>query len=193
MTTSANRFQMRALRWRAQCDSFQWSVRGVFSKCEQALVTIVTPAVVGTCPVHRSASVGLPSFSPVLASALPPVLVVDDDPGESAVTLATLGAEGFAAIAESEGDGALQHARGSLTHVLISELYVPCAEGGCVVRVLKSERARLPRLQVLVHSRHTTDLDTEWALAAGCDAFVPKGASAAVLVREIRRLEGFAK
>ena len=136
---------------------------------------------------------GLPTFSFLLASALPPVLVVDDNPGESAHTIATLRAGGFAAVGESEGDSALQRARGSVTHVLVSELYVPCAEGDCVVRVLKSDRARVPRLLVLVHTRHTTQLDREWALAAGCDAVVPKGASAAVLIREIRRLEGFAK
>ena len=134
----------------------------------------------------------LPIFSPVSAAALPPVLVIDDDPAEWAVTIATLAAGGFAAVAESEGDVALDRARRFLTHVLISELYVPCAEGDCVVRVLKRERTRVLRLQVLVHTRHTTDLDSEWAFAAGCDAFVPKGASAAVLVREVRRLEGFA-
>ena len=135
---------------------------------------------------------GLPIFSPSLASSLPPVLVVDDSSTDSAVTLTTLEAGGFAAVAESEGDLALQRARRLLTHLLVSELYVPCAEGDCLVRVLKSERARLPRLQILVHTRHTTALDSEWAFAAGCDAFVPKGASAAVLVREVRRLEGFA-
>ena len=136
---------------------------------------------------------GLPIFNPASASAFPPVLVADDSLAESAVTLASLEVAGFAAVAESEGDAVLQRARRSLTRVLISELYVPCAEGGCVVRVLKGERARLPRIQVLVHTRHTTDLDAEWAFAAGCDAFVPKGAPAGVLVREIRRLEGFAK
>ena len=135
---------------------------------------------------------GLPAFSPMLASALPPVLVVDDNTAESAVTLGSLRAGGFAALAESEGDCALLRARGSITHVLVSELHVPCAEGACIVRLLKSDRARLPRLLILVHTRHTSDVDREWALAAGCDAFVPKGASAAVLVREIRRLEGFA-
>jgi two-component system phosphate regulon response regulator PhoB len=135
---------------------------------------------------------GLPIFSPMPVSARPPVLIVDDNPAESAVTLATLETGGFAAIAESEGDAALRHARRSLTHLLISELYIPCAEGTCVVTVLKSERTRLPRLQVLVHTRHTSELDTEWALEAGCDALVPKGASADVLVREVRRLEGFA-
>jgi CheY-like chemotaxis protein len=134
----------------------------------------------------------LPIFTSASASARPPILVVDDNPAASSATLASLEAGGFAAVAESEGDAALRHARRSLTHLLVSELYVPCAEGACVVRVLKGERARLPRLRVLVHTRHTTESDTEWALAAGCDAVVPKGASSAVLMREIRRLEGFA-
>jgi len=135
---------------------------------------------------------GLPIFSPASASARPPILVVDDNPAESAATVAALAAGGLAAVAESEGNAALGHARHSLTHLLISELFVPCAEGACLVRVLKGERARLPRLRVLVHTRHFTEPDTEWALATGCDAVVPKGASMAVLLREVRRLEGFA-
>jgi len=127
-----------------------------------------------------------------LPSTRTPVLVVDDNPAESVMTIATLGTAGYTAVAESEGDAALRRARRSLTRLLVSELYIPCAEGTCIVAVLKGERARLPRLQVVVHSRHTSELDAEWALAAGCDAFVPKGASAGVLVREIRRLDGFA-
>ena len=126
------------------------------------------------------------------ASARPPVLVIDDITGESDVTVAALGHAGYVAVAESAGDAALERARHSLTRLVVSELYVPCAEGACVVTVLKGDRRRLPRLQVLVHTRHTTPADTDWALAAGCDALVPKGMSAAVLIREVRRLEGFA-
>jgi len=48
----------------------------------------------------------LPTFTPVSAAARPPVLVVDDQPAESAITLATLEKGGFAAVAESEGDAA---------------------------------------------------------------------------------------
>jgi CheY-like chemotaxis protein len=131
-------------------------------------------------------------FSPTQVPAQPAILVLDSDPEESAKTIATLEAGGFTAVGEPDGDAALRHARGSLTRVLVSELYVSCAEGGCVVQVLKSERTRLPRLQVLVHTRHTSAADTEWALAAGCDALVRKGTATAVLVREVRRLEGFA-
>src|SRR2546430_4819741 len=71
-----------------------------------ALVTAATSAVVGMCPVHRSAAMALPTFTPVSAAARPPVLVVDDQPAESAITLATLEKGGFAAVAESEGDAA---------------------------------------------------------------------------------------
>ena len=152
---------------------------------------VVISAPLGTRLVRRSASVGALRAAKA-ASARPPVLVIDDMSSESDVTVATLDDAGFVAVAESEGDAALKHARHRLTRLVVSELYVPCAEGVCVVTVLKGDRQRLPRLQVLVHTRHTTAEDTDWALAAGCDALVPKGMSAAVLIREVRRLEGFA-
>jgi CheY-like chemotaxis protein len=74
--------------------------------------------------------------------------------------------------------------------LVVSELYIPCAEGRCVVTALKSDRLRLPRLRVLVHSRHTAPADDAWALAAGCDALLHKPASARALEREVRRLDG---
>jgi CheY-like chemotaxis protein len=37
---------------------------------------------------------------------------------------------------------------------------------------------------------HTAPADDAWALAAGCDAVLHKPASAAALVREVRRLAG---
>jgi DNA-binding NarL/FixJ family response regulator len=156
-----------------------------------ALVTIAAPAVVSTFLVHRSASMGPPAL-PHTSQLQSPTLILDDDPAQGATTLATLVAGGFPAVAESKGDAALRHARSSLTRLMVSELYVPCAEGKCVVAVLKGDRARLPRLQILVHTRHSTAVDTDWALEAGCDALVPKSASAVVLVRELRRLDGFA-
>jgi DNA-binding NarL/FixJ family response regulator len=54
---------------------------------------------------------------------------------------------------------------------------------------LKQEKARLPRVHVLVHTRHMTEADVDWALDAGCDGIVPKTAPADVLLREVRRLD----
>ena len=117
-----------------------------------------------------------------------PVLVVDDDRAGASATCATLTAAGIAARVERDCDAAVRHVRAARVRVLVSEIYVPCGEGPCVVAVLKGDRHRLPRLRVLVHTRHTAAEDTAYALANGADAIVPKGAPDEVLVRELRRL-----
>jgi CheY-like chemotaxis protein len=134
---------------------------------------------------------GFPELDAVLPDArLAPIVVVDDDPAGASLTLAALETGGYAGVGEADGDAVLRLVRTALTNLVVSELYVPCAEGACLVTALKQDRARLPRLRVLVHTRHTREADTVWALAAGCDALVPKPAGAAVLLREVRRLEG---
>ena len=120
----------------------------------------------------------------------PPVLVIDDDTGGEATTLRWLAAAGYATTAEADGDAVLRLVRGELVRLVVSEIYIPCSEGACVVTALKQDRGRLPRLRVLVHTRHTTATDDAWALAAGCDGVLHKPASAAECVREVRRLVG---
>jgi two-component system, OmpR family, response regulator ResD len=121
-----------------------------------------------------------------------PVLVIDDEPAGARVTLDWLAAAGYPTAAAADGDAVLRLVRAELMRLVVSELYIPCAEGVCVVDALKRERARLPRLRVLVHSRHTAPADDAWALAAGCDAVLHKPGSARALLREVRRLEGTA-
>jgi CheY-like chemotaxis protein len=116
------------------------------------------------------------------------VLVVDDVAAGAAATESILAREGIGVAREPAGDAALRLVRGSLVRLVVSELYIPCADGTCVVAALKQERTRLPRLRVLVHTRHGTPADLEWALAAGADAVVPKPAREVVLLREVRRL-----
>jgi CheY-like chemotaxis protein len=128
-----------------------------------------------------------------LASTGPPtrpVLVIDDDAAGATTTLRRLAEAGYPTAAEADGDAVLRLVRAELMRLVVSELYIPCAEGACVVTALKQERTRLPRLRVLIHTRHTTAADDAWALAAGCDAVLHKPGSAAALVREVRRLEG---
>ena len=122
------------------------------------------------------------------ASDAPAVLVVDDDPAGSAASQATLAGGGYAVRAEAAGDAALLLVRASLVQLVVSELHVVCAEGPCVVAVIKGDRARLPRLRVLVHTRHHSPADLAWALGAGADAVVPKPAPEGVLLREVGRL-----
>ena len=123
------------------------------------------------------------------ASDAPPVLVVDDDEGAGRKTITRLARGGYAGTAESDGDDALRHVRAELVRLVVSELYVACSEGPCVVTVLKGDRTRLPRLRVLIYTRHERDTDMEWALATGCDALVRKSARNGIFLREVRRLD----
>ena len=118
------------------------------------------------------------------------MLVVDDDPLGAAATLAWIAGARYSTAAEVDGDAVLRLARAEVLRLVVAELYVPCAEGPCVVTALLRDRTRLPRRRVLVHTRHTAAADDAWALAAGCDAVLHKPATADALVREVRRLDG---
>lgn len=120
----------------------------------------------------------------------PPVLVIDDDAIGAASTSAMLTDAGYPALSESDGDTVLRLVRTQVMRMVVSEIHVPCADGPCVVAALKQDRVRLPRLRVLVYTRHTSAADTEWALAAGCDALVHRGSSPEVFLREVRRIDG---
>jgi CheY-like chemotaxis protein len=119
----------------------------------------------------------------------PPILVVDDLPTHATATAGTLRTDGYPILVEHHGDAVLARVRAQLVRLVVSELYIPCSEGRCVVTALKQDRARLPQLRVLVHTRHDAEADRTWALDAGADGVVPKTAPAAVLLREVRRLD----
>lgn len=118
-----------------------------------------------------------------------PVLLIDDRADGRRDTAAMLIVGGHAVLAEADGDAALHAARTHALGCVVSELYIPCSEGRCVVMALKADRDRLPSLRVLVYTHHGSDADLAWALAAGCDALLSKPAPADVLLREVRRLE----
>jgi CheY-like chemotaxis protein len=117
------------------------------------------------------------------------VLVVDDEPAVAAATAALLAGAGLPVVADEACDAVLARVRTTPVRLVVSELYVRCAEGPCVVATLKGDRARLPQLRVLVHTRHTGPAHLAYALAQGADAVVPKHAPADVLLVEVRRLD----
>jgi two-component system sensor histidine kinase BarA len=120
----------------------------------------------------------------------PPVLVIDDDPAGAATTVGWLVDARYPTVSESDGDAVLRLVRARAMRLVISELYIPCAEGACVVTALKQDRRRLPRLRVLVQTRHIGADDDARALAAGCDALLHKPTLAAAFIREVQRLDG---
>ena len=136
----------------------------------------------------RAAAPALAGSREAAAPDSPPVLIVDDDSAAAVATQRTLAAGGYAVAAEPVGDAVLRLVRASLVRLVVAELYIPCAEGPCVVAAIKGDRTRLPRLRVLVYTRHAAPADLAWALGAGADAVVPKPARDDVLLREVGRL-----
>ena len=130
---------------------------------------------------------GAPIGPPTVAA---PVLVIDDEPSGADATMALLIVGGYPTTTESDGDSVLRLVRAEVMRLVVSELYVPCAEGRCVIAALKRDRTRLPRLRVLAYSRHITTADDDWALAAGSDAVLHKRAPSGALLREVDRLDG---
>jgi len=120
----------------------------------------------------------------------PSIIVADDDLASAVATSARLAARGHHASTQSSGDEVLHQVRGSLTRLVVAELYIPHADGRCIVAALKEDRARIPRLRVLVHTRHMLPVDIEWALASGADTLVRKDAAPEVLILEVERLIG---
>ena len=117
-------------------------------------------------------------------------VVIDDDVAEATGTLSVLAGAGYTTAAEADGDAVLRLVRSQVMRLVIAEMYIPCAEGRCVIAALKQDRTRLPRLRVLAYSRHTAPADDAWALGAGCDGVLHKHAPASTLILEVRRLNG---
>lgn len=122
----------------------------------------------------------------------PPVLLVDDLPGDAAASRAVLVAGGYAVAEEADGDAVLRLVRSAVMSCVVSEIYIACAEERCVVTALKADRGRLPRLRVLVYTRHHAPADLAWALDAGSDTVLHKPAASPMLLREVRRLDALA-
>jgi CheY-like chemotaxis protein len=145
------------------------------------MMTDSRPSLAGTSPY------GAP-IGPATAAA--PVLVIDDESSASTATMALLSGGGYQTTAESDGDAVLRLVRSEVMRLVVSELYIPCEEGRCVIAALKRDRQRLPRLRVLAYSRHAAPADDDWALASGSDAVLHKSAPAGELLREVDRLDG---
>jgi CheY-like chemotaxis protein len=133
--------------------------------------------------VHDAAATD-PSAGPATA------LVIDDEPRDAARTRRWLTDAGYATVAAADGDAVLRLVRDGVIRLVVSELYVPCAEGRCVVAALTEDRARHPWLRVLAHSRHTTSADDAWARAARCDGIYHKPGCADAFLVELRKLGG---
>lgn len=103
-------------------------------------------------------------------AAGPPVLLIDDVSADAADSRTALETAHYAVVEAADGDAALRLVRATLMRCVVSELYIPCREGPCVIAALRGDRDRLPQVRVLAYTRHH----------AGADGVLHKPASVAV-------------
>ena len=123
-----------------------------------------------------------------MSATVPRVLVVDDEAMVRHVLGAFLTTAGMSATFAVDGIDGLDHARAERPDAIVCDLDMPGMDGVALCRALRAEPsgARVP----IVVVTGAGDDRLRAALAAGCDAVLPKPCSRALLLVTVRELLG---
>jgi CheY-like chemotaxis protein len=113
------------------------------------------------------------------------VLVVDDSPDIRELWVEWLKFWGFAVDQACDGFQAVEQARACHPDLVLMDLWMPGLDGFAATERLKADE-EMAAVPVLALSADSSAATPARALAAGCDAFLPKPVSSDHLLEEIR-------
>jgi signal transduction histidine kinase/ActR/RegA family two-component response regulator len=99
------------------------------------------------------------------------VLVADDDPVSRALVAELLAGLGFNVRRVADGAAALEQLRLEPVDLIVTDLVMPHVDG---IELVRATRAAQRPPKILAVSASASDYTSQEALAAGCDAFLPK-------------------
>ncbi|TAN32427.1 response regulator [bacterium] len=114
------------------------------------------------------------------------ILIVEDDEASRLLATATLEREGFAVIGAVSAEEGLRLIGRRPPDLILMDIELPGMGGLELTRELKSDPATAA-IPVVALTAHTMPLHERAALAAGCEAFIAKPVSPAVLRAEVRK------
>jgi two-component system, cell cycle response regulator DivK len=118
-------------------------------------------------------------------SRKPLILIVEDDPGSLMLATAALEAGGF----EVQGRGSAEDARAAISKrkpsLILMDIGLPGMDGLDFTKELRSE-PRTAKIPVVALTANNMPLYERAARAAGCQGFIAKPVSPAVLNAEVR-------
>ena len=125
-----------------------------------------------------------------------PILIVDDNPGNTKLVSFLLARRGYRVSTASSASEALALLAHELPRLVLMDLQMPGMDGFELTRKLKRE-ARTSGVAIVAVTAYAMKGDEERALKAGCDAYVTKPIDtrafpnliAALLAREASRRE----
>jgi len=104
------------------------------------------------------------------------VLVVDDHPTNRLVVGRQLALAGYASESAEDGEQGLERWRSGRFALVLSDVHMPIMDGYQMVRALRAEEAQrgLPHTPVIALTAATLQGESERAMAAGMDDYLPK-------------------
>jgi two-component system cell cycle response regulator DivK len=117
------------------------------------------------------------------------VLIVDDHFDNRAIYRTIFVHLGYEVVEAVDGDEAIAMAGARHPDVILMDMTLPGRDGWSATRALKAAptTAGIP---IIALTAHATEADREKAMAAGCDAYLPKPAMPRAVADEVARLIG---
>jgi two-component system cell cycle response regulator DivK len=117
------------------------------------------------------------------------VLIVDDHFDNRAIYRSIFVHLGYEVVEAVDGDEAITMAGARHPDVILMDMTLPGRDGWSATRALKAAptTAGIP---IIALTAHASEADREKALAAGCDAYLPKPAMPRAVADEVARLIG---
>jgi CheY-like chemotaxis protein len=118
---------------------------------------------------------------------MPLCIVVEDHGDTREGYVEFLGMSGMNVLSAANADELRALLATHTPDVIVMDLHLPKVDGWTLIREVKSaEKTR--NVPVLVVSAYVRPVDRDDALAAGCDAFIPKPCDPSDVLAELRRL-----
>jgi two-component system cell cycle response regulator DivK len=119
--------------------------------------------------------------------SMPLCIVVEDHGDTREGYVEFLGMSGMTVLSAANADELRALLANHTPDVIVMDLHLPKVDGWTLIREVKSaEKTR--RVPVLVVSAYVRPVDRDDAVAAGCDAFIPKPCDPSDVLAELRRL-----
>lgn len=122
-------------------------------------------------------------------SKRPVILLVEDHGDVREICRTVLRNEGFHVVAARDGREGLQRAQRLRPDLIVMDLAMPAPDGLEVTRILKAS-AETASVPIIAVSAYDPSHARERAMAAGCQAFLPKPFEIDDLLGEVNRLIG---
>ena len=115
------------------------------------------------------------------------VLIADDNLEQREMYASYFAAQGIRVLVAGDGVLAIRIAQAMQPDVIVMDLSMPSLDGWEATRRLKHD-ARTAHIPILACTGHAAGLAVDWALDAGCDAYIVKPCLPDELLRQIRGL-----